>query len=278
MRFGEVQYISLPAESPHTLLLNGNDNGSFTLEMQEKENNRIVATTTFAAIPCASGTIASMIVDGGKIQDAQPLNVDYNGDGDIDYSLEPKINETVTPPTTDQTPPEAKIFFDINTNAIRIEGIDESPSTVTYSRTPIIKKNHRQDGFIVRANIADQAGNTTIITYGEKPAGANKNIIEINSISYNGAVSYFDKTTVKYKWNKKADAYKMLAAYLAIEKEKVEAHYRPKKNVTYIMAKALDLDDQDEDDDCETRTTKKKLTGLVVPGIITDQGEINIYY
>ncbi|MFZ2299729.1 MAG: chitobiase/beta-hexosaminidase C-terminal domain-containing protein, partial [Candidatus Moraniibacteriota bacterium] len=105
-RFGEVQYISLPATSNPTVVLDGQDEGSFTLEVQEVEGETIIATTTFAGIPSAVDTQVTMDFSDGTIADASPLTVDYDGDGTTDFSLEPRLGETViipidaTPPTT----------------------------------------------------------------------------------------------------------------------------------------------------------------------------------
>ena len=51
----------------------------------------------------------------------------------------------------------------------------------------------------------------------------------------------------------------MFVAYLKTASSTVEAHYRPKKNVTVIMTKPVELDDRDEDDDAETRPARTKL-------------------
>ncbi len=58
----------------------------------------------------------------------------------------------------------------------------------------------------------------------------------------------------------------------------IESHYRPKKNITVIMQKPIDLDDSDEDDDADARPVKTKLTGFVVPAIQTQLGKINVNY
>lgn len=58
----------------------------------------------------------------------------------------------------------------------------------------------------------------------------------------------------------------------------LEAHYRPKENQTIIMAKPNDFNESDEDDDCDNRLIKMKLQGLVIPGVQTSSGSINIIY
>lgn len=103
-RFGEVQYISVPADSAPTLVMDGIDTGSFTLEIQEVEGDVVTAIATFAGIPSSADTKVTMDFADGTIADASPLTVDYDGNGTADFSLEPSLGETVVfdiaPPTT----------------------------------------------------------------------------------------------------------------------------------------------------------------------------------
>lgn len=103
-RFGEVQYLSVPASVAPTLHLDGYDTGSFTLEVEEVLGNTVVATTTFAGIPSATTTKAVMSFSDGTIANASPLTVDQDGDGATDLTLAPKLNGIVVPdigpPTT----------------------------------------------------------------------------------------------------------------------------------------------------------------------------------
>lgn len=95
-RFGEVQYISLPADTNPTIVLDGQAEGSFTLEVQEVDGETITETTTFAAIPTSENTEVTMSFPDGTIENAAPLMVDYEGDSLPDFILEPKPGETVT--------------------------------------------------------------------------------------------------------------------------------------------------------------------------------------
>jgi len=70
----------------------------------------------------------------------------------------------------------------------------------------------------------------------------------------------------------------MFAAYIKTGSSTVEAHYRPKKNITIVMIKPIDLDDSDNDDDSDNRPMKQKLPGMVAPGLQTNHGSININY
>ncbi len=105
-RFGEVQYISVPAAAHPTLALDGEVAGSFTLEVQEIENNIVTGTTIFSGIPSTAETEAVMDFSDGTIEQASPLTIDYDGDGTDDHALVPVLGGVVllegdiTPPTT----------------------------------------------------------------------------------------------------------------------------------------------------------------------------------
>jgi hypothetical protein len=53
-----------------------------------------------------------------------------------------------------------------------------------------------------------------------------------------------------------------------------ESHYRPKKNVTIIMTKPIDLDDTESDDGVDARPSKTLAPGMVVPYVVTSDGKI----
>ena len=58
----------------------------------------------------------------------------------------------------------------------------------------------------------------------------------------------------------------------------VETHFRPKKNITVIMQKPIEDDDGDTDDEVDTRPVKTKLSGFIVPSLVTKNGKINVTY
>ena len=280
-RFGEVQYISLPAFTTHTVKLDGLAEGSFTLEMQEMENGEVIGKTTFAGIPTSTETKVEMEVTDGTIENANSLVVDFEGDGEIDFSLEPKVGETVFLPALDQTPPEVRMFFDTKTNEIAVEGIDENPTTVVYAKNLVFKKNKKQKDEITTATITDQAGNTTALTYREKfPNIKWIENIELVSIEYNGVLTDLKNTKLKYIWifDKKKEKYRMFATNLRTSSDAVESHYRSKQDITIIMSKPEDLDDSDDDSSADKRPIREKLTGLVIPEFVTKQGVVEINY
>ena len=91
--FGDVQYIIAP-EGNYTLSMNGQADGTFTLEMQEMAGNTITASSTIANVPTASSTLASLTIAGG-IDTASALSVDEDGDGTADITITPEAGGTV---------------------------------------------------------------------------------------------------------------------------------------------------------------------------------------
>jgi hypothetical protein len=86
---------------------------------------------------------------------------------------------------------------------------------------------------------------------------------------------------MKYKWtlnNSTSTAYKMFASYIQTSATTTESHWRPKKNQTILMSRPTDIDEDDSDDSADTRATKVKLTGFLIPYLVTKQGTIIISY
>ncbi len=95
-----------------------------------------------------------------------------------------------------------------------------------------------------------------------------------------GAVENLGTTTLKYKWanNKTTGAYTMFASTFSTSTIVIESHYRPKKNITVLMNKPIELDDDENDDEVDVRPIKTKLPGFVVPSIMTKRGKMNVTY
>ncbi len=279
--FGEVKYLSVPADIPTTLVMHGEGTGTFTLNMQEVEGGTILATTTFANIPVSTSTLVTMDVPADVMPTSlRGLSIDQNGDGIFEKTVVPG---TVITPIVDTTAPEAVITFSTSTNAIVIKGIDESGTTTLSGTTtyPTLKKNQKQYSGIATTTVTikDATGNTTKLIYTEKlPSPERRDVISLVSISYNGATSSIP-ATLRYKWNTNQNgAYKLFATYFATSTMVIESHWRPKKDVTVIMQKPIDDDDADTDDDVDVRPVKTKLTGFVIPAITTRQGKMFVNY
>ncbi len=82
-RFGELQYISLPADIPDIILeLRGYAQGSFTLDIELHEGNELKKRQTFSGVPSATNTVVIAAISPGL--SPVVLSVDYDGNGVTD--------------------------------------------------------------------------------------------------------------------------------------------------------------------------------------------------
>lgn len=70
----------------------------------------------------------------------------------------------------------------------------------------------------------------------------------------------------------------MFAAYIKTGSTTIETHYRSKKNQTIVMMEPIELGNEENDYDGDSRATRSIMSGMVIPWVVTDQGEIEIHY
>ena len=92
--FGDVKYIIAPAGVEYELVMNGQDSGAFSLDIQEQLGD-YATTTTISNVPTTSSTVAHLSITNG-ITDASALSVDSDGDGVSEIEIAPVVGETVT--------------------------------------------------------------------------------------------------------------------------------------------------------------------------------------
>jgi hypothetical protein len=271
MEFGDVKYLFTDASSSAHIQMSGYATSTFTFNVDQLEGDTLLATTTFKDIPVTPATQVNLDVVS-DISTLSPMHVDL-GDG-VDHAITPKTNGVAT---LDLTPPEITLAFSTSTNTLVPTATDESgtPTLITETVYPILKKNQTGTATTTLTAI-DSSGNTTAFLYTFKYPTKDRRIAVIPvSLTYNGKVTKLTNTSAKYKWNLAADlSYKMLVSYLQTVSTSTESHFRPKKNVTIVMTKAMDLDDTDTDDDVDTRVARLKLPGLVVLKLVTKQGKV----
>lgn len=126
----------------------------------------------------------------------------------------------------------------------------------------------------------DEAGNETKLVF-EKQENNNHfvNIVP-KSVSYNEEKTDFSRSLLQYKWllNWRRNSYVLFGAHIRTGDEFLESHYFPRRNETWIMERPKELDDKDNDKEAEKRPIWKKLSGMVVPYIQTENGVIKIKY
>lgn len=256
-RYGEVQVLTVPKNTPITLNLDGYATGSFTLDIQEIDgNNAVTASSTFSAIPSATSTKATMVFTDGTIQNASPLLLDYDGNSITDFSLNPKIGKTVV---FDITPPEAAITFDPVSQELKIIGVDNLSSTTILTAA-------------TSTTISDEAGNTLQIVFKKFKQEKKELKLEIQELRYSGMPAIeISKTVLQYEWSTdKTGFLKELEEKATVGALEIEGHYSAEKNVTKIEEKIEGGEDEKE--------SKKILPGLVPFKFSTDKGKVEISY
>ncbi|MFA6519876.1 MAG: hypothetical protein WCT41_03600 [Candidatus Paceibacterota bacterium] len=258
-RYGEVQVLSVPENTPITLSLNGYSTGSFTLDMEEIDgSNAVIASSTFSAIPSATSTKATMAFPDGTLQNASLLQLDYDGNGAVDYSLKSEIGkETVF----DVTPPEAILTFDPVSQKLQVTGTDNLPSTIVSTTA-------------TSSTITDEAGNTLQIAFKKLKQEGREIKMQIQELRYNGvSVGEVPKIVLQYEWSAdRAGKLKELEEKADAKGITVEGHYDSRKNATRIEEKMRGEEDEKE------KESKKTLPGLVVIRLTTEKGTLNVSY
>jgi hypothetical protein len=154
----------------------------------------------------------------------------------------------------------------------------ESKKGAFFRIWDIIKKGKKRVNII--ATLSDEAGHRTEIILEKKKDDNHRIDISLESIAYNGVKTEISQSLLQYKWflDWRKKKYTLFGSHIMTDSESLESHYRPKKNETWIMEKPRELDDDDNDDDVEKRPTWKKLSGMVVPYLQTEQGKIKVEY
>jgi hypothetical protein len=85
-----VKYISVPKDVPMTLIMKGEGEGVFTLNVKERQGELITDTTTFANVPVSTSTTVTMEIPVGvNINQLSGLLVDKNSDDIVDLVIPP---------------------------------------------------------------------------------------------------------------------------------------------------------------------------------------------
>jgi len=280
MEFGDVKYIFTDASSAAHIAMNGYAPGTFTFNADQYVGDTLIASTTFKDIPTTASTTVSLMVQS-TVSTLSPMSIDNNGDGTPDAVIVPKLGGIVT---LDTTPPEFRIGFATSTNALLISAIDDMGTTTIFATTsyPALKKGQKDYKGVATTTLTarDVAGNTSSLIYTEMlPSPVQRDTISLQALAYNGATSTLVNTSISYKWRVNGNgSYKLFASFIHTAATSTESHFRPVKNTTIIMTKPIDLDDADTDDDVDIRPTKTKVSGLVVPYMRTEKGNLIINY
>lgn len=103
-RLGGVQWLSIPKNLAGQVVMRGVASGSFALDVEQVKGNNTVATTTFAAIPSSTSTVATLAISPDVSPTASStLLVDYDGNGTTDFIYHVKEGSIVLPDITAPT-------------------------------------------------------------------------------------------------------------------------------------------------------------------------------
>lgn len=233
---------------------------------------------------------------------AEPLVISQEGTAAIQYfSTDNQGNKEGTKIETikiDKTAPEANIAFNPSTQKLDITGMDNLSQDVSVATTessvipaPEPGSNKIKSWFsdrfhkeknkkiIVTAILIDEAGHKTDIVFEKKKDKERRIDLSLQSVSYDGEKTMLSKTLLQYKWRlDRKSQYCLFASQLRTDSTDIEAHYIPKKNETWIMERPRELADDDNDDDSEHRLIRTKLSGMVIPSMMTEKGMMRIIY
>ncbi|MBP6868585.1 MAG: alpha/beta hydrolase [Candidatus Pacebacteria bacterium] len=84
--FGETQYLTVSGDENYTLALDGLDDGTFTLEIEDIVGEEVTASTTFVGIPTTADTQVTMQISNREYTETT-LNIDEDGDGTQDTQI-----------------------------------------------------------------------------------------------------------------------------------------------------------------------------------------------
>jgi hypothetical protein len=248
-RYGETQWLSVPKEIAGTLTMHGIASGSFDLQIEEVNGNDIVSKTSFETIPSGTSTIVTMnIFPTQSATASSTLSIDFDGNGSEDLALIAKENSVVS---FDQTPPEAKISVDPTTKDLLVEGVDESPTTVTKNGS--------------NYTITDSSGNATTLYFQKTFTGKLLTFAKLTGIQYgtNPKIS-LPSSSFLYIWNPLAKPPVLLSQTIVVNQTYlIEAVYNKQKNQTTVLLKKKGVQIQ-----------KQVFVGLKIVKLTTDKGTV----
>jgi len=98
--------------------------------------------------------------------------------------------------------------------------------------------------------------------------------VEVQALYYNDvSAGAIPKTVLQYEWSvDKTGAVKELQGKATVGSLKINGHYDARKNMTKIDEKMRGMEDKSE------KESKKTLPGLVVIGLTTSSGMVNVSY
>lgn len=296
-KIGEIVTLDTTPPTTEATLAGTNENNdwytsdvSLTLTAKDDENGSGIEKTEYSTDNGSTWTTYTNPVTFTQegIIEVQYRSTDKQGNQEEIKTITIKI---------DKTAPEAKISFGNDNKKLNITGIDNLSQNVSVvTKEEIIKEKkekHKTHNFwswnwfpkndnkkiMETTTLTDDAGHQTDVVLKKKKDRNGFIDASVKSISYDGQTNDLTKNNLQYKWslNGWKNKYLFFASSLRTSSMIVEAHYLPKLDQTWIMEWPRDLAD-DEKDEVDKRPVRKKMPGMVIPGIITNKGELQVNY
>ncbi len=86
-QIGDDKYITIPNAANYTVKLQGQAQGSFTLDTETLSGDNVVSSSSFEDVPVSTSTEATLSISSSIPVASSTLSVDLNGDGKSDYVL-----------------------------------------------------------------------------------------------------------------------------------------------------------------------------------------------
>ncbi len=249
----DAKFIFLSENGNYNIKFEATDQGSFDFKIRKFENDVNTSATLYNDVPLTAVTKAQATLDTLSPQ-PPTLQVDQDGNGTIDKSMNPTIILTGDA-VYDETPPEANIHFDTQTQDVVITGLDNLGAT-NIVQTQISKTKEQNV-------ITDKAGNTLVLIDTDRLHGPNA-VFSISSLAYNTLPTTVDvnKLSIRYQTDKN-NAIKSFDQIFEIKGiVKVQLSYDPKTNKTAVI------------------TDRQKVTvdGMKILQIPTEKGNLKYSY
>jgi hypothetical protein len=208
----------VPDDIKGQVVMRGTSSGSFTLDVDSLNGDSTLDTTTFAAVPSATSTVATIDIDPASSPTSNGiLKVDFNGDGITDRTLRAQQGSIVLP---DITPPEAIITVSTSTKDILVQGMDD------MSQTTMVNKS------ATTTIITDESGNQTTLFFQKTFSGSILTYTKLTGINY-GTSTIALPSSFLYVW----DSSKILVSQTVVANNQfvIQALYDKKKDKTTIV-------------------------------------------
>lgn len=93
-RYGDVQWLSIPANQEGALKMQGTGAGSYTLEVDRSTPSGTESVEIFSGVPTDTDTVSTLLITSGA--PASSIQVDTNGDGHADKAISSTPSAPVT--------------------------------------------------------------------------------------------------------------------------------------------------------------------------------------